>query len=426
MHKFIIAIGFFSLILLHACSKKDQFAYNLYKPTVTDIDSVYFSPGDVSLIADGQAKLKFIVETYRRIKRDNASDTMELFDYRLLPEGSLKVMEAVSGAQVGMTYSTNTIPQDTVRFYAQIGSKQSAVYSVFLRPKPVLPPKVYVDVIFHVWELNPANASYDRSSYQAVDYQKIVAGVNRMNLLLSNQLSTNANGASANVEFRLANKNASGQTLTLPGYDLITYSDEVKANPLATGFGPSDFVQYVNKNVNRYIWDPTKYLNVHVLPFGTQYGAGNLFPPKQLPPGPGQTLIPGITGIATGPSDYVKDFLNVTVFMPNTVFFPGYERNIEPFYYIGNFYGLYTTSSYVPSRTGSDWCLDTQEFNNNDATKNSFLSAFKVSLKGIKFSSEYTMDDTRYPSLRNAITLDQVTRLRAVMARCPGRMNSYQ
>ncbi len=425
MNKLIISIGFFSLMLLHACSKKEAFQYNLYKPTLADVDSVYFSPGDVSLIADGQAQLKFIVETYRRMKRDNASDTMEFFDYRLLPEGSLKVMEAVSGTQVGINYSTTTIPQDTVKFYAKIGDKQSQVYSVFLRPKPTLPSKVYVDVIFHVWELNPANVAYDPSSYQAIKYQQILDGINRMNQVVNNQLGTNANGASANFEFRLATKNASGQILTSPGYDLLTYSDEVKTNPLATGFSAGDFVQYINKNVNKYIWDPAKYLNINVLPVGANFSAGNLYPPKQLPPAPGQTLIPGITGVATGPADYVKDFANVTAFVPNTVFFPGYERNIELFYHVAAFYGLYSTSVYVPSRTSSDWCLDTQEFNNNDATKNNFISAFKISLKGIKFSSEYAMDDIRYPSLRNSITLDQVTRLRAVMARCPGRMNSY-
>ena len=380
MNKFIIAFGFISLLLLQSCSKKEQFSYNLFKPSIAEVDSVYFSPGDVSLIADGQANLKFIVETYRKIKRDNASDTMQFFDYRLLPEGSLKIMETVSGKQVGMNYSTTTIPQDTLKFYAQVGAKQSAVYKVVLRPKPTPPSKVYVDVIFHVWELSPANSTYDRSSYQAVNYQQIVDGLARMNQVVNNQLSTNPNGASANVEFRLAKTNASGQILTLPGYDLITYSDEVKANPLAASFSTSDFVQYANKNVNRYIWDPAKYLNLHVLPFGSQFGAGNLYPPKQLPAGPSQTLIPGITGIATGPTDYVKDFLNVTAFVPNTLFFPGYERNIDLFYYIGTFYGLYPTSAYTTARTSSDWCLDTQEFNNSDATKNSFVSAFKVSL----------------------------------------------
>lgn len=33
------------------------------------------------------------------------------------------------------------------------------------------------------------------------------------------------------------------------------------------------------------------------------------------------------------------------------------------------------------------------------------------------------MDDNRYPSLRNNFTLDQITRMRQVMEKCPGRNN---
>lgn len=426
MNKLIITIGIISFVMLHGCSKEEEFQYSMYQPTLADVDSIYFSPGDVSLIADGQAQLKFIVETFRKMKRPNATDTMVFFDYRLLPAGSLKIMETVSGKEVGMTYSTTSIPKDTVKFYAKIDQRQSAVYPVFLRKSPILPSKVYVDVIFHVWELNPTNVAYDPSSYQPISYNQLLEGLRVMNDMVNNKIGTNPNGASANVEFRLATKNPAGQLLAQPGYNLIVYSDEVKTNPLSTNpVAAFDFPQFINKAPNTYIWSPEKYLNVHVIPSGSSNSLGNLWPPKQLPPGPGETLISGISGIATGPTDYIKNFENAAVFLPNTLFNPGIERRIEIFSFIGNFYGLYATSGYAATRTHSDFCLDTQEFNNNDP-RNGFISPYKVSLKNIKFISDYAMDDTRYPSARNSITLDQVTRMRAVMARCPGRMNTYR
>ena len=423
MNKYFIAVIILSVSLIAGC-KRDVFEYQMYQPQIQEIDSVYFSAGDVSLIADGQGTLKFIVEAFRKVKRPNLADTMEFVDYRLLPQGSMKVFDLTSGKEVGMTYSTTSTAIDTLRFYAQIGSLKSAVKKVAIRPKPTLPSKVYVDVIFHVFELSPTNVAYDPSSYQEIKYDSIVKAVAIMNQVVNNMIGTDPNGASANVEFRLATKDPNGVTLALPGYDKYVYSDEIKADPLKPTIAASDWAPFINKNVAKFIWTPEAYLNVEVLPFGSNNSFSSLFPPKQLQPGPGQTAILGIPTTATGPSDYIKDFVNVTVFMPNTLFVPGYERRMEIFSFIGNFYGIYATSTYSTARTHSDYCFDTQEFDNNDP-RNGFISPIKIGRNGEKFISDYAMDDTRYPSSRNSLTLDEITRMRAVMARCPGRMNTH-
>lgn len=425
MNKLIIAIIVLLATLVAGC-KKDTFDYQLYQPKLEEIDSVYFSAGDLSLIADGQASLKFIVETYRKIKGASGADSMAFVDYRLLPEGSLKVYETVSGKEVGMTYATTSTAINPLKFYAQVGNIKSSVKSVTIRPNPTLPPKVYVDVIFHVFELSPAHPTYDLSSYIETSYDSIVKAVAIMNQVVNNQIGSDPNGASANVEFRLATKDANGVTLAQPGYDKYVYGDEVKANPLATTFVGADFKNFVNNNVARFIWNPDAYLNVEVLPYGSGTSFGNLVPPvKQLAPGAGETPILGISTVyATSKNDYIKDFVNATAFVPYTLFVPGPERTISIFSFIGSFYGLNGTSTYSTARLHSDYCLDTQEFDNNDK-RNNFLSAIKVGINGEKFISDYAMDDTRYPSSRTSITLDQVKRMRAVMARCPGRMNSH-
>lgn len=422
--KILIGLIAFLALFSGAC-KKDSFDYKMATVTVADIDSIYFSAGDVMMIADGKATLQFIVETYKKFKRSDGSVTREFVDFNELPAGSVKVFEEVTNKEIpGMTFSTATMPADTLRFYAQVGSVKSEVKKVALRPAPALPPKVYVDVIFHVWELNPTNRQFDLSSYLPTRYEDLLEGLRVMNEVVNNRIGNASNGASANVEFRMAKKNRLGQDLPQPGYNKIVYSDEVKATVTAATISLADMRTYINNNAATYIWEPSQFLNIHVLPSGaTNNSLGKHYPPKQLPPGPNEELIPGITGIATGPDDYIRDFVNATVYMPNTLFHPGPEQRIEIFSFVGHFYGLYPTSEYSTARYHSDYCEDTREYDPQDP-RNNFFVAKKVGINGDKFIINNAMDNPRYPSMRNSLTLDQVARMRAVMARCPGRMNT--
>ena len=421
MNRILPGLALLASLLCGGC-KKAGFDYNMYKPTVEAIDSIYFSATDKMMIADGQATLQFIVEAYRKVRLSSGKDTLEFVDYRLLPPGSLKMMEEQSGKEVGMTYSTTTIPFDTLKFHAEIGKIRSATKSVALRPKPTLPPKLYVDLIFHIWELNPTHPTYDVSSYQAVQYSQLIEAVKYMNEIVNNKVGKSPNGASANIEFRLTAKNQLGQTLEFPGYNKIVYGDNIKVNPLAPTIGAVDFPAFVNSNKATLIWNPKEVLNVHVFPFGANNSFGNVAPSKQLPPGPGQQLIPGVPGTAANDNDYTLDFINTTAFLPRTVFFPGFERKMEAFRSIGQFYGLYTPT-FNASRQYSDYCYDTRKFNGLDP-RNSYSFAMKVGIDNEKYIADNAMDDIRYPTLLTSITLDQVNRMRAVMTRCPGRMNA--
>ncbi len=420
---FVSMIVLFVFSLFAGCAKQDEFEYKLTEVGVADVTELYFSAGAEMMIADGKGTLNFIIETYKDYKKEDGTVVKKLFDYHTLPEGSIKIYEETTNKEVGFTYTTTTVPASNLRFYAKIGNLKSAVKEVKVRPNPAPLQKLYVDVIFHVWELNPSNVAFDVSSFQPTDYADIVKGLKIMNDVVNNKIGTNPNGAAANVEFRLATKNQAGQELAFPGYNRIVYSDEIKKVPTAASIALGDFTSWIDLNKATYIWNPKLYLNVHLLPSGSNNSFGNAFPAKQLPAGPGQTLIQGITGIAANDDDFVNGFTTSTLFMPNTLFKPGYERRIEIFSYIGAFYGLYTTSAYNATRFHSDFCEDTPEYN-PALPPNDYFYALKTGLKGDKFVIENAMDDTRYPSSRNSITLDQVTRLRAVMTRCPGRMNS--
>lgn len=420
MNRKLLCIAALLVLLLSNC-KKDSFNYKMYSPVVDDVDSIYLSATDKMLIADGQAKLKFIVEAYRLVKLPSGKDSMEKIILGDLPAGSLRMIEEKSGKEVGAEYSTNSITYDTVKFHAEIGSIKSATKAVALRAKPAAFQKLYVDVVFHVWELNTTHPSYDVSSYQNVTYDMLQTAIRNMNQAISNQLSTSPNGVSANIEFRLALKNQNGANMIQPGFNKLVYSDNIKVNPLATTFNGNDFINYINTNKATLIWKPKEFLNIHVLPYGSNQSMGTARATKQLAPEPGQELIPGVAGIAANADDFTTDYVNTVCAMPRTLFFPGFERKIEIFQFVGEFYGLYVPV-YRATIPLSDYCNDTRKYNTSE-TKN-YVNAFKIGIDNEKYVADNVMDDTRYPSLVNSITLDQVQRMRAVMTRCPGRMNS--
>lgn len=418
MKKILFVAGCF-IVMLASC-KKESFKYNLYKPTVAEIDSIYFSAGANSLIADGKATLQFVVETYRKSKVTNPDgsqkDTLVFVDYKNLPDGSLKVF-STNGNQTGLTYSTSDPSPGSIGFYAQVGNVKSATKIVVLRNKQVLPQKLYVDVIFHVFELNPNDPNYDKLTYQKVTQNLLESAIADVNNVFNNKLGNDPNGGSVNIEYRLAAKSPSGVTLTNPGYDMIIY-DKSWMNA-SYGFSPSDFSNKVNATPS-YSWDPTRYLNIYIIPSGANNSMGDNTPKYQIV-APGDTPILGIATIINSASDLPKDknYQTYGVGVPRTLLFPGTGRRIELSPYLGTYYGLMRTAVSSPSIT--DYCTDTRKY----IGTNQLTSIVKVGIDGEKFMANNAMDDNRYPSLRNSFTLDQVNRMRSIMSNCPNRQHGH-
>jgi hypothetical protein len=439
---FYIAI-FFTALYWSSC-QKDTFNYSMYSPTENGIDSIYFSTGSKMLIADGTARLQFVVETYRKLKVTTSAggtkDSLVFVDYNELPAGALKIIDG-TGKQVGLTYSTNDVTPGTVSFYAQVGNTKSVAKMVTLRPKQVLPPKLTVDIIFHVFEMSTTDKFYDPLTYQPVTKDILNATIKDLNDVFNNRLGTSPNGASANIEFRLAATNVAGQKLAVPGLDIYTYGTAILVTQTATSYSVVDFLTYINKTPS-FIWDPKKYLNLYIIPSGANnsmgaYASMYQIVPAGLQPLPGMTTPPA-TAYGSSPAINYPTFTtypngvvpNETVVpiayesagmgVPRTELFPGMGKRLSICGEVGSFYGLKRTQG---TATYTDYCTDTRIYNNNDATKNSFSTLFKTALDGEKFLADNAMDDIRYPSLRNTFTLDQVTRIRWVIANSPRRNN---
>lgn len=407
-----------SILALSSC-KKEKFNYQLFKPTVADIDSIYFSTGATTLIADGKATLQFVIEAYRTIQVSKADgtkkDSLVFVDYNNLPSGSLKIFKN-NGGELGLKYASSDPAPGTASFYAQIGELKSKIQTVSLRPKQTLQQKLYVDIVFHVFELNPTDPKYDKLTYQSITQDLLETAVVDLNNVFNNKLGNDPNGGIANIEFRLAAKNASGVTLLTPGYNRIVYDKSWMS--ASYGFSPNDFINKIN-STSSYMWDPVRFLNIYIIPSGANNSMGDNTPKYQIP-GSGNTTIEGIATIINDPSQLPinKNYETYGVGVPRTLFFPGVDKRIELSPYIGTYYGLKRTAVSSPSVT--DYCSDTRKYIGSDQ----FQSLIKVGIDGIKFMANNAMDDNRYPSLRNSFTLDQITRIRSVITHSPNRWHA--
>jgi len=441
MKKIFTIATIFLAISLASC-QKDAFTYSLFKPDT--VDSIYFSTGSTKLIADGRARLDFVIETFRKLqittKNGTIKDSMVFVDYNELPSGSLKIFDD-SGNQVGLTYSTNNPAPGTVSFYAQVGNTKSATKMVTLRTKPDEYPKMTIDVIFHNFDQSKTDKFYDPYVYQPVTIKQLEIAIKDLNDVFNNRLGYDSNGGSANVEFRLATTDPSGKVLVVPGLDNIVYDNSIKQNQAAGFYSVPDFQIYVNKNASTLIWDPQKYLNIYVIPSGANNSMYSYRPFYQFVP-PGKTYLPGITrsvatanigavapatnpalpsatnGVVTSPFVIPKYWETVGCIVPNTLFFPGSNRRVSISPQVGVFFSVMATQG---NTTYNDYCTDTRIYNNSDAKKNSWTTLIKTGINGEKFMANNAMDDIRYPSLRNTFTVDQVYRIRWVLSNCPGR-----
>lgn len=409
------------LLAFQGC-KKETFNYALYEADAARIDSVYFSTGSPTLIADGKASLQFVLETYRKVQIESAQgklkDTMMFVDYLTLPANEIKVY--ADGQPLSeMEYRTKELNKPSVQFYAQVGNTKSKIKQVQIRQPKEAFVKRYVDVIFHVLELNPTDPAFDPLTNQEITPAHLTQAIAYANEVFANVYGKDPNGGCANVEFRLTKKNAAGATLAQPGYNKITYDATWKTSPTAQ-FTATNFTTKINATT-AYQWDKTKFLNVYIYPISANNTLGNNRAAYQIVPA-GQTPLGGITNIVNAEAEVpTNDFFNTYgLGIHRTVFFPGTGKRIEIAAYLGLYYGLYPTHSSVLPIT--DHVYDTRKYESGSAQiANTGKALLKTGIDGEKFLANNPMDDVRNASLRNSFTQGQVERMRLVMERSPVR-----
>ena len=405
--------------LLLACHK-EGFDYEMSE---VKVDSISFSAGSPSLIADGQASLSFIVQAYSK-KQVTISgvtkDSMVLIPADRIPDSDKKVFDE-TGKEVGLKFSTTVTTTATKSFYAKIRDIKSVTKQVSIRTPGTSYSKIVIPVVIHVFELKK-NDPKRYPWYVEVDYKRLedmVAGMNGM----FNRVGTSApNGTSANIEFVLAAVGPDGKPLEKAGYNMFEY--------LGTqnwGFGTSTAATFIKANAAKLLWNPKKYLNIWVLPSAVFYGGiANAKPGYTL----SSTPLPGVTmqQVASINAVPLTEPEKVGLFMGRDELYSalrGPAPNIG--YRIGNFYGLFRTYYYPSEPSYNDYCADTPKW-----LFSQLRNVYKVDKDGIVFGAENVMDATfidgnieggqNLVSRVNTFTAEQVKRIRYVIENCPERM----
>lgn len=436
MKKYIIVIAALVVVLFSRCDE-ESFDYNLYQATLSDVDSVGFSTGAYSLIANGEAKLNFFVDLYRSVRYEGDSvDSYLLVDLKDLPAGTIKIYDETD-TEVGMNYSTTSLGTGMKTFRAEVNGLSSIEHDVILREQPVLPPKLYVNVIFHVFEYNPNSSGYDPVLHKKMDPAVLQDAIDDLNEVFNNELGDGPNAANANIEFRLATAKEYMswgvpvvEPLEFPGYHMEYYDKGLIPPPpnqwtlQRTYFMVSDFTDHIDANYSTFIWDQKNYFNIYIMPM-----SGNTGFPAQSPqyqyvenldngegmPGMGEEILQGNS------VTYYRNIRKDGLMVSRSHFFRGASTDrIELQGSVGNYYGVRST---LGSSAGpfDDYCTDTRKYDLNAYDNLSRL--IKVDYNGNKFKANNITDAIYTPSARNTITADQVTRIRFALENCPGRLH---
>ncbi|MBO9572491.1 MAG: hypothetical protein J7497_09835 [Chitinophagaceae bacterium] len=413
----------FVVYMFFAACSKDDFTYEMIQGDNLTIDSIAFSTGSPLLIADGQSALEFIIQAYSKRKvtiNGVETDSMVLIPEDRIPESEKKVFDN-NGIETGHRFSTTSTTPATVSFYAKIGNVQSATQAVNITAPGTAYSKIVIPVVFHVFELNKTD-SKRYPWYLELKHEKLEELVNGLNGIFNRQGTNAPNGASANIEFVLATTDPAGRTLEKPGHNIYGYP-----STFDWGWASFNAVTLVKENADALLWDPTKYLNVWVLPSVVYYGGlTTTRPAYTLATDP----LPGIDMQQVSSASEVpltepegvglmigRDELNSTLRAP--------APNLA--YRFGTFYGLFQTYTYDWDPSLSDYCNDTQKF-----SLTQYRDIYKKSPEGILFRAQNIMDATfidwnveggqNLVSRVNTISADQAARIRYVVENCPERM----
>jgi hypothetical protein len=411
------------LALLMLGCHKEGFDYSIPSGSDIKVDSIGFSAGSPTLIADGQAALSFIIQAYSKKQvtiNGVTKDSMVLIPEDRIAASDKKVFDE-SGKEVGLNFSTTAMTPATKSFYAKIGDKQSVARQVSVKAPGTAYSKIIIPVVVHVFELKKGDPKR-YPWYVEVDHKRLQDLVAGMNVMFNRTGTSAPNGASANIEFVLAPTGPDGKQLEKAGYNMFEY-----VGTMNWGFGTTEAAKLIKANAAKLLWNPKKYMNIWILPSAVFYGGiTNGKPGYTL----SSTSLPGITMQQVASADLVPltEPEKVGLMVGRDEFYSplrGPAPNIG--YRIGTYYGLFRTYNYTTELNYTDYCPDTQKW-----PVNQFRNIYKQSSDGILFRAENVMDATfidfnieggqNLVSRVNTFTEEQVKRIRYVIENCPERM----
>lgn len=419
------------LVLFVACDDDDKFYEN--PVALSDIKLLSVRADHKMLLPDGKAKMQFYISAFGIRESPDYSaqytgenndtvvyiprvtrDTFEI-PGDAIPDGMLKLYDENGKEMSETTYSTTDATERTMYFYAKSGELESEKIAIQIRK---LPEQEYEElvfpVIFHV--LNAAE-KVGVASYE-ITGEAVQKNIERLNNVFNRLITTDPNGGNARIKFEAAKYGISGEKLPEEGIHKWEVSSSETFEDI------EGFEEYVMKNELDLVYDYRHYLNIWLINYPQ---GGNSFVQTPTVILEGESILGlyaeewPLSSFPQKPRD-VGFFINMSAFlnpMSSSDFF-------EISNTMGRFFGLLATqvsedngvSNIVNGDT--DYCPDTYCYWNDASSvfKNTSEKEDAVDEDTEYFTSYNIMD--RY-SWKNSITVDQVTRIREHIEKCPSR-----
>lgn len=431
MKKIIYTIVF-GLLIFSSCKPTETELFE-NKIQNEEVKMIKLTSDHNLLLPDGKAQMEFRCESYgikdikvlvKKGTGANISYTEEIKrDTFLIPKDRIspdfiKVYLKDGTVVPDKIFKTTNQNLGNLEFYAQGGSVKSESLNITIRPLPADEiEEIVYPVIFHLL-VPPAS---NRPAY-SISSAQLQEKLDQLNSIYNRKNTTNPNGASAKITFKLAIYDPKGKELVEQGKEVLN---------VAANLTTQQYKDYIN---TAKVWDPNKYLNIYVCKFADNYNDNGTT--SYLSEAPkvifsSAQAIPGIAAnrVSTYAAADVKDFSEAAIMLNYGEFFNptlwnannplelatimGYYLGLKPTRIITTLLGGVQINPIVNGDT--DYCPDTYVYEANAANFTIYKTDYfnKNSFTSFNIMTEY--------GRKNSITVDQVSRLRSVVERCPSR-----
>lgn len=402
---------FLSLSIFVGCTPEERDVFDFSN---IEIEKVELSADHGLLIADGVATLTLTPMLYQVVEGKDGEVYGRIPEDRIA-EGTVKYFLEDGTELEGPEYRTTDLSKGEVSFYIMANGMKSNLFTVKLR-EPFAKDEyetVEYPVVFHV--VQSVKSVTEGGEF---DSDLIYEFFNTLVNTFERKVTFGPNSVDSRICFRLAEYDKEGNKLKEKGIHRVTLSDGDMSYMVEDYEG-----EITGYQSEKLLWDYKKYLNIWII---EGIGESVACAPRYILAGtqPLQGITPTMIEKTEAEFENVSwNIFDIGMVFDINQFITGNDLKFGQLGQVGSFFGLLPTEYMGVEGVSSDYCDDTQPYyvyaeswydsNGNDAN-----NRLKITEDGDLFYSTNIMDTY---SFRNAITMDQVKRVRVITDNCPLR-----
>jgi hypothetical protein len=421
------------LVLVFSCTPDD---YEMFDNQVgiEEIKFIELRADSDRMIANDEALMEFRIIAYgiREIKdlykeefnneiayRDSLRIDTFIIAEDQYPRDLIKIYDDQGGVIENNQFKITEFISETISFQAKLDNLESNILDIIVREvSEDNYEEIVLPVIFHL--LSPPSHSVPAMK---VTTEVMQGKLDVLNTIFNKQRTTNPNGGNAKITFKLAKFDINGVLLREEGLNIVNLNEKLT---------PNENLAYMKDNL---MWDPNRYFNIWIGNMSNYWSSdGSQSFKVELPNVilEEEEVIPGIEADPVVDYDLTEDteLTDVGIVYDREEFLKASGLDNDKFdlaAVIGKYLGLFSMKVKIEWQNDpeqgwievpllvngdSDYCDDT-------AVYDYAYSLYKENYNtGEYFTSFNIMSDY---SRTNSITVDQVSRIREVLEKCPSR-----